>query len=331
MAVQLNMVVGIDKIGNVKGYRVVTAFINQTGPGKFDWKFECRMSSEDEVKNSLMQGQKWLNIEYKNGIKGSTGALSRFETGKNKPFIIISQLIDSTKRLLGYKVANYDGKVKNITLKEMIAYGLRLDSAGEIPVQNAMFVNGQDGSKRAYFKTYPGHKFITEIIEVQKNPNAQKPVRVGVQKNEKALRKLDEIFSPEQIKQLKLGKKEGLDIRLYANPSLSPAQMEVLRMGLQRKVNIKPFASPEYSPELMRGYIYDSQEGIDIRRYLNPKYNVSQLLEVGLAASEGLDISKLSSEKIPASEMAEIRERLESKLWNDIYVKPSLSWEQSKA
>lgn len=340
MATQINILVGIDSMGNNAGaksgtmsgagsgkiYRVVTALVNQKDKGKYDWDFNCRMLTEEDVIRSLSAKQRWLNVEYDNGIKGAGAALSRFEGKQNKPFVIISQLIDSTNRLLGYKVANYDGQVTNIKLKEMLAYGIRVSKADGIPVQNAMFVSGE--GKRPYYKAYTERKFITEIIEVKHNPNAQKPAKVEVKKNAKSLNKLNDIYSPQQIQELKAGKQDGLDIRLYANPALSWEQMAELRRGLKKKVNIRPIASPDYSPMLMRGYILDLESGLDIKRYLNPKYTIEQLAEISLAVEEGLDISKLSDINTSAEEMAEIRQRLESKLWSNVSVKADSSWKK---
>ena len=92
--------------------------------------------------------------------------------------------------------------------------------------------------------------------------------RVPLQRNEKTLNKLDEIYTPEQIAELREGKKNGVEIRVYANPALSAQQMRALRKGLQKGINVKPFASVEYSPESMRWYISDREAGIDIRPYL---------------------------------------------------------------
>lgn len=325
---QLGVVVGIDKYKDTKvtQYRVIIATVSPKADKQYNWQFNCLMMSEEDIIKTFNTGAKWLNIKLEKGkIKGSAGALSRFETQDKKPLVVISQLVDSADKVIGFKVASYDGKVKNIAIKELIAYGNRVTKAGAVPIQNAIFVP-DDNNKKAHYKAYPENQFITELIPTTTNKNVVKPSRVPVQKNEKTLNKLEEIYTAEQIAELREGKKNGVDIRIYANPALSAEQMQALRKGLQKGVNVKPFASPDYSPQLMKWYTNDSKAGIDIRRYLNPKYSIEQLSEISIAAEEGLDLSKLSDIKLSPNDMAEIRERLEHKIFKEELVKKDGSW-----
>lgn len=315
------------KSSGMKMYRVVASNVTKVKPGQYKWGSNCLVMGDNEIITSLKRGDKWLNVKEENGkVVGSTGSLSRFDAKNGiHPFVIVSQIIDSYKRILGYKVVGFDGSIKNISLREMIGYGERISKQKGIPVQNAIFIP-QDGDKRGYYKAYPGQKFLVEIIETKANPNAQKPAKVAVQKNQKVLNKINELFTPEQIHQLKLGKSAGVDIRVYANTALSPEQMQELRKGLEIKVNVRPFASPEYSAQLMKGYVLDSKAGLNIKTYLNPKYTIEQLFEVGLAVEKGLDISELSDVKNSATEMAEIRQRLEAGIWKTIVSAKRREW-----
>lgn len=323
---QIGIVVGIDKINGAKTYRVIAATVTPKGSNMYDWVFNCRMLTEQQVIQALNTGVSWLNIKLDGGtIKGSSGALSRFEDSESKPFVIISQLTDTNGRLLGYKVADYNGNVKNITIKEMIAYGNRATKTNKIPVQNAIFVP-EDAGKKAHYKSYPNCSFINEVMPVGKNKYARKPTKVPLSKNEKTLSKLEEIYSLEQIAELREGKKNGVDIRIYANPALSSLQMNALRKGLEKGVNVKPFASPDYDHMAMKWYINDAKAGINIKSYLNPNYTIGQLSEISLAAEEGLDLSILADINKSPDEMAEIRERLEAKIWKDELVKKDGSW-----
>lgn len=322
---QVALVVGIDKDENKNTmYRVIVANITPKEGKQFNWQFTCKMMSSIDIIKSMSLGAKWINIKEENGkIKGSAGSLQRFE-GAHKPLVIISQLTDFAERILGFKVATYDGKVKNISIKELVAYGNRVTKAGGVPIQNAIFVP-EDENKKAHYKAYPNCSFINEVI--QNKTNKQQTVnKVPLQKNEKTLSRLEEIYTDKQIIELKEGKRNGVDIRIYANPALSALQMQALRKGLQKGVNVKPFASVEYSPELMRWYTNDSKAGIDIRPYLNPKFTIEQLSEISLAAEEGLDISLIADIKKSPNDMAEIRERMEHKIWKEELVKKDGSW-----
>jgi hypothetical protein len=328
MATQLGVVVGIDYINNNKNakvYRAIIATVNKKAEKQYDWKFECKMLQEQQVIQTITSGAKWLNIKLDGKeIKGSAGALSRFEDAEHKPFVIISQIESEDGRTLGYKVASYDGNVKNIPLREMIAYGNRISKAGKIPVQNAIFVP-EEADKKAHYKSYPNCSFISEVIKVQKNQYTETK-KVNINENKKTLNKLDEIYSKEQIAELKTGKANEVDIKIYANPALSAKQMKVLREGLESKLNVRPLAFPEYSEEIMKYYILDMKNGLDIRKYLNSKYSIGQINELSVAVEEGLDISKMANPKLKPEEMAEIRERLESNIWKDELIKKDGSW-----
>lgn len=330
------VVVGIDKMGQEDVYRLLVcnyAANPSSSVESYSWNFKCVMTNaEDLVKYIRKYGNDFiLNIGFENNkITGKSAALTRFNSNKNHhPFLIISQIQNkANNNIIGYKIATYDGKVKNISLKEMIAYGNRATKQGLIPVQNAIFVP-QENDKKAHFKSYPNMQFIVETYDSGKNKYTDNR-RVQTKSNEKALVKASEIFTKEQMYQLGLGKKNGVDIRIYANPKLSAEQMEVLREGLQDKVNVKPFAFPEYTRDCMLSYICDLKNGLDIKKYLSPKYCLGQLFQLSLANEQGLNISKISNPSLTAEEMTEIRERLEANIWRDELVTKDGSWTVKK-
>lgn len=329
---RLGVVVGIDSINGVKGYRVLIATISPKQEEKqYNWGFQCKMLNEQHVIDLLRKGAKWLNIELdKSGkVKGSSGDLKRFEPLNNKrPYVIISQLVNSDNKIIGYKIANYDGSVKNIPIKEMIAYGKRASKHGCIPVQNAIFVNdtdNSDASKSAHFKSYPNHSFLEERIITNRNVNAERR-RINTVKNEKTLSKLEQIYTKEQINQLRLGKEHNIEYRIYANPELTAEKMKVLREGLEKHLNVRPFAFPDYSVDAMKFYIMDLESGLDIRQYTSPKYSIAQIAELSIAADEGLDLSKLADPSLSVEKMSERRIRLENNVFRDEDVDMDGSW-----
>ena len=329
MSRQLGIVVGIDSdnYGN-KAYRVLAATIEQKAEKQYDWKFECKLLPENNLIKLLSSNKmQWLNIELSNGkVHGSSGDLRRFTQTSARPYIIISQLINSDGKTIGYKIANYDGGVRNIRIKELLSYGQRCLKQNIIPVQNAIFVgaehyrNPNTGevtvSKEAHFKSYPGNQFIEELIVTNKNVHTENR-KVNVNKNEKTLNKLEEIYTKEQIQQLKLGKQNGVQIRIYANPALSAKQMKELRIGLEHHVNVRPFAFPEYDVDCMRFYVLQLMTKCDIKNYLNPKYSPSQLAELAIAEDEGLDISKMSDPELSVRQMSERRIRMEQGVFSE--------------
>lgn len=317
-------VVGIDTNGNEKVYRALISSLEQIGDRQYKWKIQTKLFAESELIKSILKGAEWSNVAVSNGkVIGSSGDLKRFKSA-NKPYVILSQIVNSSGRIIGYKIARYDGIVKNIPVKQLIGYGARITKQNQVPIQNAMYVSEQNEAA-AHFRAYPGKQFIEELYITKKSADTDKR-RVNTAKNEKNLHKLEDIYTTEQIKQLKAGKKNGVDIRIYANPALSAQQMEMLRKGLEKKVNVKPFAFPEYTVDAMKYYTLELMTGMDIRQYLHPKYSIAKIAELSIAADEGLDMSKLTDPELSVRQVQERRIRLENGVFHDEDVNMEGSW-----
>lgn len=328
------VVVGIDKVNNNKLYRVICCEYKDTEKGKgfHKWDFRCEMLSEESVKASIKKyGNDFflnLGLDEKGNITGKSSSLSRFDYSKtgHHPVVIIAQYQTVDGRILGYSTATYDGKVRNVVLKEMIAYGNRCNKSNLIPVQNAIFVPADaNESKKAHYKSYPNMPFIITLHDVGKNKYVENR-KVNIKQNEKSLKTIDDIFTKEQIMQLRLGKDHGVEYRVYANPNLSAKQMEVLRGGLEKGINVRPFSHPDYKYLSMMYYIDCLENNIDIKPFLSSKYSHDQLFQLALASEMGVNIEKLCNPNLNANEMAEILERLEAKIWKNHLVKKDGSW-----
>lgn len=332
----IGFVIGMDKTsGNSAGYRyrVAIANINGNDINTATWVFNLKLMSEIDIANSLLKGAEWANVMLDNNkrfkITGKTGSLNRFTDNESsiKPLVIMAQLCDG-ERTIGYKVANYEGKVTNIRIKELEAYGERISRNGGLPVQNAIWVPASEG-KKGYFKPYVENQFIK--ITVQKSENKYTEVKkVDTDKNTKALKSIEEIFSKEQIAELTLGKRNGVNIKVYANQALSAKQMSIIRSGLEDGVKANLLAFPQFKEDAMQFYMDDLRDGMDITKYLNPSYSLAQITELSLGYASGIDLSKLANPKIPAKDMAEIRERLERGIWKNEDVILDKSWTEGK-
>jgi hypothetical protein len=326
----IGAVVGYQNIDDKnKAFRVVYLDAKAIGDKQYKWQIRAELKTEADIVAGKLavnpKEVKWLNIAVANGkVKGTTGDLNRFNNKVNNPHVIVTQIINGNGVTIGYKVLTHGGELKNVPLKEMIAYGLRVTKQNGIPVQNAIFIPADD-TKRAHFKAYPGNRFVEESL-VAKTKTAEATPSVPVKKNAETLNRLDEIYSKAQIEQLRLGKQSGVDIRIYANPELSAEQMKVLRGGLEKHINVKWVANKDYSALAMKAYIQALLDRIDIRPFLNPKYDVGQIGELALAAELGLDLSKMADPKYNANDMAEIRERLERKIWRDTLLSVDGKW-----
>lgn len=91
-------------------------------------------------------------------------------------------------------------------------------------------------------------------------------------------------FSSNQIKQIELGKKQHLDVSVYAKPEYSSMSMEEIREALS--------------------------ENLPIQSYVNTEYDWLQIREIRKGLREGLDISVYASKDIPYEKMRQLRRGL---------------------
>lgn len=248
-------------------------------------------------------------------IKGTTGELSRFTANKDfHPMVILSEIV-ADGQVIGYRTANFDGKIQSIRVKDVLAYCSRVASSGA-PFQNAMYV--QESATKAHIRAYPGQTFFKEVIQRKKTEEAAKAPVANTKDNSKNLSKLEELFSKEQIEKLVLAKKKGIDVKIIGNNKLTPGQMSVLIKGASEGINVKPFADPAFSEKAMNAYRINAKYGVRIADFIHPGYNAEQIYELSTGWLSGVDITKFSDIKLSAKDMAKKRVYLESLLWNEV-------------
>ena len=105
---QFGVIIGIDNNNGIKDYRmIVVSLAEKNVKNNYDWKFTAKLVNEQTLKSMINNKTSWLNIKLENGqLKGSCGSLARFEDTKHRPYVILSQIQDSSGKLLGYKVVN---------------------------------------------------------------------------------------------------------------------------------------------------------------------------------------------------------------------------------
>lgn len=318
------IVVGIDKEGAGKVYRVVVYERDSKSKG---WRFKRQRVLENELINGISTNKIVLeNITVDKGrIRGKTGDLSRFDNGVNRPIVILSEIIVDGQGTVGYKTITYDGVVKNITLSKLLSYCHDVDRRGGIPIQNGMYVKEQGGIK-AHIRCYPYGDYIVERLE-RKVSDYAKPVKLlKDSKSKQAMAKLEEMFNRDQIRELKLGRQNGVDIKVLANNKLSAGQMKIIRETLEEGLRAELFADPAYSIDAMRLLRSDMKFGIDVKCYMSPEYSAEQLMELSVGCMSGVDISRYANPKNTPNEMSEIRIRLENNIWKELDVESDDTW-----
>ena len=263
---------------------------------------------------------KLYNAYLDNGVLKGIGSLTRFDDSKHPPIVIIS-VIKAEDKIIGYRVCNAHRKIGAYRKKDLISYCERMVKANgkTPPIQNGVFVSATDDVE-AHIRSFPNSEFVEERIERKESPKAS-VAKVNKEENNSKLSRLQELFTDAQIEQLKLGKKNGVDIRVYGDPKLSAEQMREIRKGLENGIDAAVYASPEYPEDVMRALRINAKFGVNIKYFVNPKLNVDQIFELSTGWLSGVEISKFADPSIPANDMAKIRIDLENQLWRTVEAK----------
>lgn len=328
-------IVNILKVNNNGKSEKVIRMIGESFDRAGNRVYSKRQATEAQVVQEIKANKyKLANAEVSNGkLKGTTGSLERFD---GETYVILSQIVDETDKVLGYRLANTEGAVAKKPLRQVLQLCKKVDSAGGVPIQNAQYVAGSKDNKSAHIKAYPGYTFPKEVHKRNKNEHVHTPKKMDpavAQKVETAVKsqekeKLTDIFNNEQIEELKAGKKAGVNIKRFGNPALSAEQMRELRGMEELGFDCSVFADPAYEVQSLKYYKTEMKygSGEDVYKFANPKYSPRQIGIISLAYDSGLDISKLSNPELTANEMEQIRVRLDSALWKNENVVSDSGW-----
>lgn len=137
-------------------------------------------------------------------------------------------------------------------------------------------------------------------------------------------------YMKEQHQEILLGKEEGLDVSLYANPELNWLQMEQIRMGIKDKVDVSVYADPSYSYETMKQIRLSFYSSIDLSDYLERGFEDDELEQIRLALEDGLPIDTWLSDDMYAQQIYEIKIGLYEELDVSLYADSRYNWMQMK-
>lgn len=269
---------------------------------------------DTDIPNAV-RGCRPINFSIENGVlKESMGSFERLKVKDGiRPCIVLQELTTSVGTIMGYRLfnpANYS--IVALKKEDIIAR----QSKSSIPILQNGIIRGNKVS------CYPNSPFPKFIIGTKTRTSAKKVKLSGgskeeTQHNSNLLNQ--SMFTPEQRRELSLAKKDGVSLKLIANPDLSPEQMRVLWVSKKKGAYSEYFASPRYSVEVMKFYadrLVTQQMVKECGDLLSrPDYDVNRLSELYLAVCEGVDYSSFIDMK-SADEMRVQREKLRSKLWD---------------
>jgi hypothetical protein len=313
----------IERKGHERIFRIIAA--NRGSDGNYVYRRVQRTETE-LIEDISMEKYRLINGGMHCGmVKATAGDFSRFNNGVNKPLVIITEMLDHRAITLGYKVANSNGDVASMSLIGVIDYCDKIAAKGGVPIQNGIYVPAQNG-QRAFIRCYPSSPYPKEI-HARKTSKFAKPTYVDKRQGEQNVSRIEEMFNREQIQQLQLGKKNGMDIRIIGNNKLSADQMRIIRECEEKGLPGRVFADPSYDVRLMGFFQAELYSNADIRPILNPNYTVEQALEISIANELGLDTSELDDPSLSVREMCERRIRLANGMWKKHEVVTDGLWE----
>lgn len=135
-------------------------------------------------------------------------------------------------------------------------------------------------------------------------------------------------YQKAQNQEIKLGKEEGLDVSIYADPQFNWLQMEQIRMGLKDKLNASIYADPSYNYETMRQIRLSLYSGMNLIPYLNRGFADDDLGEIRLALLDKLPIDEWLQDNMCAPQIHEIRIGLCEGLDISVYADIGYNWMQ---
>lgn len=70
-----------------------------------------------------------------------------------------------------------------------------------------------------------------------------------------------------QLKELRYGFKQGLDISVFSNPKFAFNQMDEIRQGLAENLNVEIYAKPTFDVGQMRQIKKGLERNVDVSKY----------------------------------------------------------------
>lgn len=121
-----------------------------------------------------------------------------------------------------------------------------------------------------------------------------------------------EEYTAMHMQQIRIGLLEGLPVERYANPAYDWFQMEEIRKGLREGVDIELYASPEIPYEKMRQVRKGLTEGVNLAPFLQLDAGILRQLRKAVAAK--INIVPYIKEGYEAEQLEQIRQALERRL-----------------
>ena len=121
------------------------------------------------------------------------------------------------------------------------------------------------------------------------------------------------------MRQLRRGRRSGVDIMPFIAGGYDSEQLEEIRVALERGIDIVPYLNLDYRGSAIDEIRQGLEDMIDVSAYADAGYNWKQMHEIRLGITHRVDVTKYSNKLYSAQQMREIRLGLEAGLNVDEY------------
>lgn len=98
-------------------------------------------------------------------------------------------------------------------------------------------------------------------------------------------------FSRNQIEQIEAGRKEGLDVSIYAKEEFTAMHMHQIRMGLLEGLSVEKYADSVYDWFQMEEIRKGLREGVDVEIYASPEISYEKMRQVRKGLKQGVNLA----------------------------------------
>ncbi|MBO5239633.1 MAG: hypothetical protein J6B50_12790 [Lachnospiraceae bacterium] len=161
-------------------------------------------------------------------------------------------------------------------------------------------------------------------------PVQQQPVQQQAVPQQAPPVSLEQKYSKEQFKQLKLGQKHHLDISQYWNIQLSAGQMKELRLMQENAVNIEKlgYNHPSVPVDVLEELRLGHKAGYDMSKFDWRNMSAKQLTQIRLGLEHNVDVSKYAFRAYSDAQMKQLRLGLQNGLDITSYRNPRFTDKQ---
>lgn len=118
---------------------------------------------------------------------------------------------------------------------------------------------------------------------------------------------VDEGYDEDQLKEIRLGYENGVDMEPYLSKEYMGASLAEIRKGLEAGIDVSVYAKITYNWHQMKEIRLGLLNRVDVEKYISYLYSWDQMKEIRIGLQQGLDVEEYRKMRYPADEMKKKR------------------------